>query len=178
MPRPYYSKVKHCQAIIRVNHAGEFGAKRIYEGQIDYTHNINDKNVMQHMLAQEREHLEYFNNQIKYRHVRPTLLIPIWNFVGYWLGAISAKCGNKVAMLVTQSIEEVIVQHYQDQIHYLECINTEKQLLQAITQFKEDEENHIHIALENNSAASTLHDIISVSIKFFCRTCILLSQRI
>jgi ubiquinone biosynthesis monooxygenase Coq7 len=178
MPRPYYSNNKKIQEIIRVDHAGEFGAKRIYEGQIGCTKNANDKKLIKHMLDQEAEHLEYFDSQIKAGNARPTALMPIWNVLGYALGALSAKFGNESAMLVTQSIEEVIVDHYQEQIHYLENSKNNEQLLTKIKKFKQDEADHIHIALENNSANALLHNTMSVIIKAFCRTAIFLSKRL
>lgn len=179
MPRPYYpNNHKKIQEIIRVDHAGEFGAKRIYEGQIAYTKNVNDKKLIKHMLDQEAEHLKYFDNQIKDGNTRPTALMPIWNIFGYALGAISAKCGNESAMLVTESVEEVIVDHYQGQIDYLKSIKSKDQLLTKIKKFKQDEADHIHIALENNSANVQLHDTMSALVKTFCKTAIFLSKKI
>lgn len=178
MPRPYYPNNKKIQEILRVDHAGEFGAKRIYEGQIDYTKNRNDKKLIKYMLDQEAEHLEYFDNQIKDGNARPTAFMPIWNTFGYILGALSAKFGNESAMLVTQSIEEVIVGHYQEQINYLENSENNKHLLAKIKKFKQDEADHIHIALENNSTNALLYTTMSVIIKTFCKTAIFLSKKI
>ena len=119
MPRPYYQNIqKKVKEIIRVDHAGEFGANRIYEGQIDYTSNSSDIKLIKQMLKQEAEHLEYFDNKIKNGYSRPTILMPIWNIFGYLLGAVSARLGNESAMLVTEQIENVIVEHYDKQIKY------------------------------------------------------------
>ena len=178
MPRPYFSNDKKIQEIIRVDHAGEFGAKRIYEGQIAYTKNANDKKLIKHMLDQEAEHLEYFDNQIKNGNARPTALAPIWNIFGYALGAISAKSGTESAMLVTESVEEVIVDHYQEQIDYLNSVKNKNQLLTKIKKFKQDEADHIHIAIENNSANARLHDTMSAIVKTFCNAAIFLSKKI
>ena len=179
MPRPYYlNDCKKIKEILRVDHAGEFGAKRIYEGQIAYTKNPKDRKLIQHMLDQEKEHLEYFDNQIKDGNSRPTALIPVWNILGYVLGAISAKFGKESAMLVTESVEEVIVSHYQEQIDYLEDIKSNDQLLSKIKKFKQDEADHIHIALDNNSSNAYLHNIVSPIIKAFCKTAIFLSKKI
>ncbi len=178
MPKPYFSSAKKIQEIIRVDHAGEFGAKRIYEGQIAYTKNANDKKLIKHMLDQEAEHLEYFDTQIKKGNARPTVLAPIWNMFGYALGAISAKAGKEPAMLVTESVEEVIVDHYQEQIDYLKSIKSKNQLLTKIKKFKQDEADHIHIALENNSTNAKLHDTMSSVVKTFCKIAIFLSKKV
>ncbi len=179
MPKPYYTDNQNkIQEIIRVDHAGEFGAKRIYEGQIDYTKNPENKKIIKHMLDQEAEHLEYFDNQIKNGNSRPTALMPIWNIFGYALGAISAKCGIKSAMLVTESVEEVIVDHYQEQINYLEDTKNKGQLLSKIKKFKQDEADHIHIAQENDSSNARFHKIISTLVKSFCKTAIFLSKKV
>lgn len=178
MPKPYFSNNKKIQEIIRVDHAGEFGAKRIYEGQIAYTKNTHDKKLIKHMLNQEAEHLEYFNSKIEDGNARPTALMPIWNVLGYALGTISARLGNNSAMLVTESVEEVIVEHYQEQINYLKGIKSKDQLLSKIKKFKQDEADHIHIALENNSENVQMHDAISAMIKTFCKTAIFLSKKI
>lgn len=178
MPKPYFSNDKKIQEIIRVDHAGEFGAKRIYEGQIAYTKNSDDKKLIKHMLDQEAEHLEYFDNQIKNGNARPTALAPIWNIFGYALGAISAKASNESAMLVTESVEKVIVDHYQEQIDYLNNVKSKNQLLTKIKKFKQDEADHIHIAIENNSANARLHDTISAIVKTFCKATIFLSKKI
>ncbi len=179
MPKPYYkNNNKKIEEIIRVDHAGEFGAKRIYEGQISCTKNPSDKKLIKHMLEQEAEHLEYFAHQIKDGNSRPTALIPIWNIFGYALGAVSAKFGNESAMLVTESVEKVIVDHYQEQIDYLETVKNNDQLLSKIKKFKQDEADHIHIALENNSSNAKFHRIISTLVKTFCKTAIFLSKKI
>jgi 3-demethoxyubiquinol 3-hydroxylase len=179
MPKPYYQNCKEkIQEILRVDHAGEFGAKRIYEGQIAYTKNANDKKLIKHMLDQEAEHLEYFDNQIKAGKSRPTILMPIWNIFGYTLGAISAKCGNEAAMLVTESVEEVIVDHYQEQIDYLEKSDVKNPLLNKIKKFKQDEADHIHIALENNSSNARFRITTSAIVKTFCKAAIFLSKKI
>jgi ubiquinone biosynthesis monooxygenase Coq7 len=179
MPKPYYPNSKEkIQEIIRVDHAGEFGAKRIYEGQIAYTKNSDDKKLIKHMLDQEAEHLEYFDSQIKDGKARPTALMPIWNGFGYALGAISAKYGNESAMLVTESVEEVIVNHYQEQIEYLEKADPKNPLLNKIKKFKQDEADHIHIALENNSSNARFRGTITTVVKTFCKTAIFLSKKI
>lgn len=179
MPRPYYRNNQNkIQEIIMVDHAGEFGAKRIYEGQIDYTKNPDDKKLIKHMLSQEAEHLEYFDNQIKNGNARPTILMPIWNIFGYLLGAASARLGKESVMLVTEQIENVIVEHYSEQIEYLQRTNEHSGLLEKIKKFKQDEAEHIHIALENDSQRSRFKKPLSKAVQFFCKAAIFLSKKI
>ena len=104
---------------IRVNHAGEFGAKRIYEGQIKYLKNDEDLETVKHMYKQELEHLDFFDKELINRDIRPTILMPLWNKLGFALGAITAKMGSKSAMACTVAVEEVIEEHYQLQIEIL-----------------------------------------------------------
>ena len=105
--------------IIRVNHAGEYGAKRIYEGQIAFTKDPIAKAKIQEMLDGEKEHLNFFENEISQKNIRPTLFFPIWHIAGYGLGAITAIMGEKSAMACTHAVEEVIAEHYQKQINQL-----------------------------------------------------------
>jgi 3-demethoxyubiquinol 3-hydroxylase len=178
VPKPYFANGKRIKEIIRVDHAGEFGAKRIYEGQIDYTKNPQDRKLIQHMLDQEAEHLEYFDNQVKNGNSRPTILMPFWSFMGYFLGSVSAKFGKESAMLVTEAIEKVIVEHYQEQIDYLEGTKNNNDLLAKIKKFKQDEANHIHIAFENDSKKASLHGLVSRVVRNFCKLAIFLSKKI
>ena len=181
MPRPYFeSKDKKIQEILRVNHAGEYGAQRIYQGQIAHTRNIKTKSLIRHMLDQELEHLEYFDNKIKDGLARPTFLMPIWNLCGYSLGTLSAMMGGKATMLVTENVEEVIVKHYQDQIDYLESRGAKEDnlLLQKIKKFKQDEANHIHIAVDNESKNVYLHNLLSKMVQNMCKVAIFLSKKI
>lgn len=179
MPKPYFeNKNKKIQEIIMVDHAGEYGAQRIYEGQLKYTKKLEDKRLIKHMLDQELEHLEYFENKIKNGIARPTMLMPLWKIFGYGLGAISAKMGLKTAMLVTENVEKVIVQHYQEQIDYLEKTDKKNSLLSKIKKFKQDEADHIHIAIDNDSKNAPFHKICSNLIQYICKSAIFLSKKI
>jgi ubiquinone biosynthesis monooxygenase Coq7 len=179
VPRPYFeNKHKKIQEIIMVNHAGEYGAQKIYEGQIAHIKDLESKKLIQHMLEQELEHLEYFDSQIKDGKARPTALMPIWKIFGYGLGAISAQLGPKTAMLVTESVEEVIVRHYQEQIEYLEKIDKTSPLLHKIKKFQQDEADHIHIAVENSSKAAPFYAILSKLVGGICKSAIFMSRKI
>jgi ubiquinone biosynthesis monooxygenase Coq7 len=115
---------KKIAEIIRVNQAGEYGAKCIYEGQIAALKKFRDPDVevIKHMYEQELEHLEYFNKELVDRKIRPTIMQPIWHFGSYALGYVSGKLGVKAAMACTEAVEEVIEKHYNDQILYLDKI--------------------------------------------------------
>ncbi|MBN8512581.1 MAG: demethoxyubiquinone hydroxylase family protein [Rickettsiales bacterium] len=178
MPKPYfYNHEVKINEIIRVDHAGEYGAKRIYQGQIDGASDKETKKVLHHMLEQELEHLSYFETQIENSQSRPTIFMPMWNVMGYMLGRLSIKLGKKSAMQVTQAIEEVIVEHYQQQIDYLESSKTGLELLDKIKQFKNDEAEHINVALNNGSNEVFLHRFYSDSIKQMCKIAIFLSKK-
>ena len=163
--------------MIRVNHAGEFGAKRIYEGQLKYTKGIDDKLLIKHMLEQEMVHLRYFEAKI-ISGSRPTLLLGLWYVGGYLLGSISSRLGNKTAMLVTESVEEVIEQHYQQQIDCLSRSQDHPELLAAIRQFLQDETDHKHLAVKHESQNANFASIVSKIVKVICRSAIALSQKI
>ncbi len=178
MTKPYFeNKAQKIKEIIMVDHAGEFGAQRIYEGQIRYSKNPADKQIISHMLAQELEHLEYFQNQIKEGKSKPTALMPLWSVFGYSLGAISAIAGPKTAMMITESVEEVIVEHYAEQITYLKEVDPKHPLLKKIQKFKDDEAEHIHIAIDNDSKNAKFHKLLSNVTKLFCKSAIFLSKK-
>lgn len=178
MPKPYFEKTDKIQEIIRVNHAGEFGAQVIYRGQLKFTKNIKDKIIIKDMLEQELEHLTYFENEIKINNLRPTFLLPVWDICGYMLGVVSGALGIKATMVVTESIEEVIVQHYQEQIDYLNVHEKDHPLLPKIIKFREDEAAHIHTAIQNESHNSLLYKPLAKLVKIICHTAITLSKRI
>lgn len=179
MPRPCFeNKQQKLQEIIMVNHAGEYGAQRIYEGQLAYTQNSESKALIKEMLEQELEHLHYFEQQIQAGNSKPTALTPLWKISGYTLGALSAKLGPKTAMLVTESVEEIIVDHYQEQIDYLESTDPKNYLLKKIKKFKQDEANHIHIAINNASNDAPFHGFLSNLVRRICRSAIFISKKI
>lgn len=178
MPKPYFENIDKIHEIIRVNHAGEFGAQVIYQGQLKFTKNLKNKIIIKEMLEQELAHLNYFENEIKNTKSRPTFLLPIWNICGYMLGVVSGVLGIKTAMVVTESIEEVIVQHYQQQIDYLNAHDKDNSLLPKIIQFQQDEAEHIHTAIQNESHSSLFYKPLAKLVKGICYTAITLSKKI
>lgn len=182
MPRPiFYSVEKQIEQFVRVDHAGEFGAQRIYQGQLKYTKDPEVRKLIYKMMQQETIHLNYFEKQIRQRKVRPTALFPFWNIGGYLLGSASALFGIKTAMLTTQAVEEVIEEHYQNQIDYLTDklkIAENQELLDNIRQFQADEAEHKHIAIESGSKQAVFARSWSKFIKKICMGAIYLSEKI
>ena len=116
---------KKISEIIRVNHAGEMGAKVIYDGQIlalKLKKDFETLKIVEEMKAQEVEHFNFFDEKIKQKKVRPTLMQPIWGVGGFALGFITAMIDKKSTMVCTTAVEEVIDEHYQEQIHELDYI--------------------------------------------------------
>ncbi len=181
-----FSKInkKYIESAIRVNHAGEFGARQIYLGNLAATKDSIAKEELKKMLEQELVHLDYFETKIKEHNIRPTILLPLWEKLGYFLGFITAKIGNETAMLCTEAIEEVIVEHYEAQIKNLDSISQEelekqKQELRAkIEQFKNEELEHKHSAIESGAKNSILYGPFSKLISGACRLAISLSKKL
>lgn len=179
MPRPDFSDPKkQIHRIIRVNHAGEYGAKRIYQGQLKYTESQNDYILIKEMLEHEEIHLDYFEKKLLAEKVRPTALLFFWHSWGFLLGSLSSLAGVKTAMLVTQSVEEVIEKHYGQQINYLKNLNTETELLNNIIKFRLDEIEHKDIAVINDSKQAIFAETISKIVKTICKIAIKLSKKI
>jgi ubiquinone biosynthesis monooxygenase Coq7 len=162
--------------IIRVNHAGEYGAVHIYNGQLKKIKENDIRSLMEHMLDSEKIHLSYFENQIKTRQVRPTIMLPIWNFLGRSLGKITGFYSNNLAMLVTESVETTINEHYLEQIEYLNKIQNEKELLSIIEKFRQEELEHHDIAVENGSRDYINYQFFNNLIKMGCRFAISISK--
>ena len=171
---------KTLEEIIRVDHAGERGAIKIYEGQllalktIKQDNNLKDK--IEEMKEQEKEHLEYFEKEIQKRKIKPTYLLPLWDVMGVALGFGTALLGKKAAMLCTASVEEVIEDHYQNQLKKLG--NDEMDLKTKIEKFKGDEVNHKNMAYESGATNKGLYFIMDKVIKTGSRIAITISEKI
>jgi ubiquinone biosynthesis monooxygenase Coq7 len=164
------------EQVIRVNQAGEYGAKRIYAGQISVLKNSPVYKTIKHMAKQEEEHLEYFSNEIASRRIRPTALMPIWHVAGFAMGAITAMLGEKAAMACTVAVEEVIDAHYQEQLATLG--ENEAQLKEKIEKFRKEEVEHKNIGLENNAENTTGYLILRSVVGAATKLAIFLSKRI
>lgn len=165
--------------IIRVDHAGELGAKWIYEGQLRWIKDAEAKAEIQHMYDQEKVHLGYFEGLMQNRQVRPTVLMPLWKFLGRTAGAVSAVLGPKAAMACTEAVEEVIDAHYSDQINRLEKENPEESsLIETLKKFREDECNHRDTAAEYDPNPTMVRQVIKGALKLGVKAAIKLSKRI
>ena len=171
---------KKLEEFIRVDHAGERGAIKIYEGQLLALNTIvkNDelKKKIEEMQVHEREHCKYFENEIKKRNIKPTKFLPLWDILGVGLGFGSTLMGKKASMLCTASVEEVIDEHYQNQINQLE--NDEKELKNKIIKFRDDEIHHKGIAYEEGATKKGLYSLMDKIIKTGSRIAISISEKI
>ena len=171
---------KILEEIIRVDHAGERGAIKIYEGQLLALKTIKQdetlKDKIEEMKEQEKEHLEYFEKEIQKRKIKPTYLLPLWDVMSVALGFGSALLGKKATMLCTASVEEVIDEHYQNQLKKLG--NDEKDLKKKIEKFKEDEINHKNVAYESGATNKGLYSIMDKVIRAGSRIAITISEKI
>ena len=165
------------EEIIRVDHAGEYGATRIYDGQIAiFGKSSKIGKTIQHMADQEQEHIDKFNELILEHRVRPTALLPIWNVAGYALGASTALLGEKAAMACTVAVEKVIGEHYQEQINLLE--DDHKDLKKTISKFRDDELEHHDIGIEHDAESAIGYRVMSRVIEFGCKTAIAISKKV
>ena len=163
--------------IIRVDHAGEYGATRIYDGQIAiFGKNSKIGKTIQHMADQEQEHIEKFNELLVEKRVRPTVLLPLWSVAGFALGAGTALMGEKAAMACTVAVEKVIGEHYKEQQHLLE--DDEKELKKTIAKFEKDELEHHDIGLEHDAENAPGYKIMTKVIEIGCKTAIAISKKI
>lgn len=166
-------------SMIRVDHAGEYGAKRIYEGQMDALKNDPEtKKLIEHMAAQEQVHLDYFDREIVKRKMRPTALHPLWHAAGYALGYITGKMGKEAAMAATVAVEDVISDHYQSQLDTLASNKAEQALARSIKKFKAEEEEHHDIGLEHDAEQAPAYPILSSFIKAGSRLAIKIAKKI
>jgi len=168
---------KTLQEIIRVDHAGEYSATRIYEGQIAvFGENTKIGKIIQHMADQEQEHIEKFQELIVEERVRPTVLLPIWSVAGYALGAGTALMGEKAAMACTVAVEKVIGEHYQEQITLLK--QDQKKLKSTIKKFAADELEHHDIGIAHDAESATGYKVLTKIIEIGCKAAIAVSKKI
>jgi ubiquinone biosynthesis monooxygenase Coq7 len=167
---------KLLERIIRVDHAGEYGAVRIYQGQLSVLGKSPSGDAIRHMAEQEREHLETFDGIIGKRRVRPTALMPVWHVAGYALGAATAMMGERSAMACTAAVEEVIDEHYAKQAKVLG--DDEAELRTTIEKFRADELEHRDTALEHEAKLAPGYEVLSAVIKKGSRLAIWLSERV
>ena len=171
---------KKIEEFIRVDHAGERGAIKIYEGQLlalkTIRKDVNLQKTIEEMKIHEKEHCDFFENEIKKRNIKPTKLLPLWDLLGVGLGFGSTILGKKAAMLCTASVEEVIDDHYKNQIDQLG--SDEKELKDKIIKFREDELHHKDIAYEKGATKNGLYSLLDKIIKTGSKVAINISEKI
>ena len=171
---------KKIEEFIRVDHAGERGAVKIYEGQLLALNTlVKDealKKTIEEMKVHEKEHSDFFEKEIKKRNIKPTKFLPLWDLLGVGLGFGSTLMGKKAAMLCTASVEEVIDKHYLDQINQLGP--DEKELKKKITKFRDDELDHKDIAYEEGATKKGFYSIMDKIIKTGSKIAINISEKI
>ena len=174
------SNSKKIEQFIRVDHAGERGAVKIYEGQLLALKTICKdsklEKTIEEMKIHELEHRNFFESEIKKRNITPTKLLPLWDLLGVGLGFGSTILGRKAAMLCTASVEEVIDEHYQNQIEQLGT--DEKILKDKIIKFRQDELHHKDIAYEKGATKKGLYSILDKIIKTGSKAAIKISEKI
>ena len=168
------------EEFIRVDHAGERGAVKIYEGQLlalnTFVKDENLRKTIEEMKVHEKEHCEFFEKEIKKRNIKPTKFLPLWDLLGVGLGFGSTLLGKKAAMLCTASVEEVIDKHYLDQINQLGP--DEKELKKKITKFRQDELDHKDIAYEEGASKKGFYSIMDKIIKTGSKIAIRISEKV
>ncbi len=179
---------KEIHEMIRVNHAGEYGARLIYDGQIKALQLKNDQEsvaIVEEMKKQEDVHYEYFDQAIISKKVRPTVFQPFWKLGGYAMGFLTAALDKKAAMCCTTAVEEVIDEHYHEQIERIKEAEKEnpedfelKELRQKIEKFRLEEIEHRDIGYENEAQNLSYFKPLSSLVKLATKTAIFASKRL
>jgi ubiquinone biosynthesis monooxygenase Coq7 len=170
------SEAARIERFIRVDHAGEYGAKRIYQGQLAVLGRGPKGDILRHMQAQEQVHLDKFSALVAERRVRPTALLPFWHVAGFALGAATAALGERAAMACTVAVEEAIDEHYRAQSAQLG--EDEAPLRETIETFRAEELEHRDIGLANEAELTPGYRVLSALIKAGCKVAIAVSERV
>ncbi|KAG5891586.1 hypothetical protein JTB14_022251 [Gonioctena quinquepunctata] len=186
LSRGHLSHLKNCrtktdlatlQQIVRVDHAGELGADRIYAGQMAVLGTSSKAPLIRHMWEQEKHHKATFEDLIRKHRVRPTVMTPIWNVAGFLLGAGTALLGDKAAMACTVAVETVIVDHYNDQLRtLLEDPESNKELMEVITKFRDEEQEHHDTGIDHGAEQTPFYQALTTIIKTGCKAAIEVSK--
>lgn len=179
---PDPDRKKLVDEVIRVDHAGETSAVRIYEGQmavLKHRLSAEDRELLAHMLHQEEVHLRDLNKLIVERRVRPSLLLPLWEAAGFALGASTALLGKEAAMACTVAVETTIGGHYNDQIRtLLERGYDEEELLALIKKNRDEELEHLNHGLDHGAENAPLYSVLSQVIQTGCKAAIEAAKRV
>ena len=178
---------KKIQEIIRVNHAGEYGAVQIYSGQLKAFAKKGDFQILpeiEYMKQQELNHLNYFNTQLIEKKTLSTIFLPFWHCISYGMGYVSAKMGDDFAMTCTESVEEVIDKHYEKQVQELNSIENCNELKLKIKQFRDEEIEHKNHAIKyknelyQSKFRKKLNNAFGFAVKISCKIAIAISKKI
>ncbi len=162
--------------MLRVNHAGEYGATRIYAGQLAVLKNHPLAPELRHMAAQEDIHLAEFNRLLPAQRVRPSALLPLWHVAGYALGAVTALMGPRAAMACTVAVESVITEHYDSQLAQPEILGDALQ--KTIRQFRDEEMEHHDVGIAHAAEQAAGYAVLRVAIQTGCRAAIWLAAKV
>ena len=185
MPKPAPKRAGHktnprIAEILRVDHAGEYGAVAIYRGQqAVFKRNAKTREIAEQlaeMEAEEQKHLDAFDKILIERNVRPTAMTPIWNVAGYGLGVVTALMGEKAAHACTEAVENVIEQHYGAQVE--EIKEEEPELAATFAEFREDELAHRDTAVEQGAHEAPAYGLLSRLITAGCHAVIKITEKI
>ena len=169
------------EEMLRVDHAGEYGAVAIYRGQLAVFERQSGREritgQLKEMAGQEQEHLDAFDKLLNAGSVRPTALSPVWNAAGFALGGATALLGEKAAHACTEAVETVIEEHYGDQIVELEAAG-ETELAATMTKFRDEEVAHKELATSEGAAQAPAYPVLSALIRFGCRAAIRISEKV
>lgn len=169
------SEAEDVKRMIRVDHAGEYGAVRIYAGQLAVLKNKASRELVEHMASQEKRHLETFERIMRERGVRPTVLMPLWHMAGFAMGAATALLGEKAAFACTVAVESVIDGHYAAQQNRLG--KQESELARTIEEFRAEEREHHDTSLNQGARQAPLYPALSTVVKGASKLAIWLSTR-
>jgi ubiquinone biosynthesis monooxygenase Coq7 len=170
-------RVPDLHSMLRVDHAGEYGATRIYAGQLAVLRGSSRAaHLVTHMAAQEDRHLARFNELLAERRVRPTLLQPLWHIGGFALGAATALISEKAAMACTEAVETEIDRHYEEQL--VELGESDPELSADIRQFQAEELEHRDTAREHGALEAPGYPLLSFAIRSICKVAIAVSKRV
>lgn len=164
-------------SMLRVDQAGEYGATRIYAGQLAVLRpNCSEAKLVSRMAAQERRHLQRFDKLMAERRIRPTALQPLWNVAGFALGAVTALMSEKAALACTDAVETEIDRHYSRQLE--ELGEDDPELAADIAEFRAEELEHRDIAREAGATSAAGYPLLTAAIRAGCKVAIELSKRI
>jgi ubiquinone biosynthesis monooxygenase Coq7 len=161
------------EQMLRVDHAGEYGANRIYEGQLMVLKNSRLRGEIEHMLQQEQEHLKKFDELLVANKVRPSVFMPFWHVAGVGLGVISGLLGEKAAMAATVAVESVIDGHYAEQLKTID----DPELKATISKFRDEEIEHKNKGLEYGAQDMKGYELFTNMIKIGAKASIWLAKR-